>query len=209
MMLCVQLVPLFQDLSLDEQAKLEALLTHHHFHKGETVLAPNQPAPLIILEKGEVKVMQYLENGAERLQKVLKSGDYIGENWLFGQENESIFLEASKDSELCFMRAADFKQLLIQLPSLSYQLLKYTVEHANELIVRDSYLSLSRTEDRLYSYLSDLALAESSDTITLPLALKDLAAYLGTTPETISRMFAKLIKKEQVKKLDASRYQLL
>ena len=72
-----------------------------------------------------------------------------------------------------------------------------------------SYLSLSRTEDRLYSYLSDLALAEGNDTITLPLTLKDLAAYLGTTPETISRMFAKLIKKEQVKKLDASRYQLL
>ena len=72
-----------------------------------------------------------------------------------------------------------------------------------------AYLSLSRTEDRLCSYLSDLALAEGSDTITLPLALKDLDAYLGTTPETISRMFAKLIKKEQVKKRDASRYQLL
>ncbi|EOD02933.1 hypothetical protein IV58_GL001090 [Lactobacillus delbrueckii subsp. jakobsenii ZN7a-9 = DSM 26046] len=72
-----------------------------------------------------------------------------------------------------------------------------------------AYLSLSRTEDRLYSYLSDLALAKGSDTITLPLALKDLAAYLGTTPETISRMFAKLIKKEQVKKQHASRYQLL
>jgi len=43
--------------------------------------------------------------------------------------------------------------------------------------------------------------AGNSPVITLPMAKKDLASYLGTTPETISRKFTELEKQGLIEQL--------
>lgn len=48
-------------------------------------------------------------------------------------------------------------------------------------------MSMERVEERLADYLLGLAKAEGDDRITLPMRMMDIAEYLGTTPETLSR----------------------
>lgn len=207
--LCVQTVPLFKRLSESQQEQIEQLVRHEKVKKGELVLTPADPGQLIILESGQLKIVQFTETGAEKLYGIMEKGDYTGENWLFGATNQSLFLSASQDSNVCKLSKNDFHQLLVSLPELSYQLLRFTVEHNNQLLKQNAYLALGRVEERLLAYFNDLALQQKTQRITLTFNLKDLAAYLGTTPETISRKLAKLVKNKQMRKLGNLQYELL
>ena len=207
-MLCVQLVPVFQGLEYNQQLKIEQLVRRTHVQKQETVLMPGDPGQLIILERGQLKAVQYTDDGREKLQFFMNTGDYTGENWLFGEENTHTFLIATADSLVCHIAADDFNQLLVSLPDLSYQLLKSMVNHNNQLLQQNAYLAIGRIEARLLAYFNDLTIQQQSQTITLPFNLKDLASYLGTTPETISRKIAALVKTRQITKLSNLKYRI-
>ncbi|WP_253954087.1 Crp/Fnr family transcriptional regulator [Leuconostoc lactis] len=207
-MLCVQLVPVFQGLEYNQQLKIEQLVRRTHVQKQETVLMPGDPGQLIILERGQLKAVQYTDDGREKLQFFMNTGDYTGENWLFGEENTHTFLIATADSLVCHIAADDFNQLLVSLPDLSYQLLKSMVNHNNQLLQQNTYLAIGRIESRLLAYFNDLTIQQQSQTITLPFNLKDLAAYLGTTPETISRKIAALVESHQITKLSNLKYRI-
>lgn len=207
-MLCVQLVPIFQGLEYSQQLKIEQLVRRTHVQKQETVLMPGGPGQLIILERGQLKAVQYTDDGREKLRFFMNTGDYTGENWLFGEENTHTFLIATADSLVCHIAADDFNQLLVSLPDLSYQLLKSMVNHNNQLLQQNAYLAIGRIEARLLAYFNDLTIQQQSQTITLPFNLKDLAAYLGTTPETISRKIAALVEAHQITKLSNLKYRI-
>lgn len=207
-MLCVQLVPVFQGLEYNQQLKIEQLVRRTHVQKQETVLMPGDPGQLIILERGQLKAVQYTDDGREKLQFFMNTGDYTGGNWLFGEENTHTFLIATADSLVCHIAADDFNQLLVSLPDLSYQLLKSMVNHNNQLLQQNAYLAIGRIEARLLAYFNDLTIQQQSQTITLPFNLKDLAAYLGTTPETISRKIAALVESHQITKLSNLKYRI-
>lgn len=64
------------------------------------------------------------------------------------------------------------------------------------------FLTMEKIEERLATYLLDLAKAEESSQVKIPMKIKELAAFLGTTPETLSRKLkslerAQLIKREK------------
>ena len=207
-MLCVQLVPLFQTLGYNQQLKIEQLVRRTHVQKQALVLAPGDTDQLIILERGQLKAVRYTDDGHEKLQFYMNAGDYTGENWLFGETNVNTFLVATKDALVCRIAAKDFNQLLVNLPDLSYQLLKSTIKHTNQLLQQNAYLSIGRIGARLLAYFNDLSSQQQSQTVTLPFNLKDLAAYLGTTPETISRKITDLVKSQQITKLSNLKYRI-
>lgn len=207
-MLCVQLVPIFQGLAYNQQLKIEQLVCRTHAKKQELVLAPGDPDQLIILESGQLRAVHYTDDGHEKLHFLMNAGDYTCENWLFGEENTNTFLIDTTDSLVCRIAAKDFNQLLVSLPDLSYQLLKSMVNHNNQLLQQNAYLAIGRIEARLLAYFNDLTIQQQNQTITLPFNLKDLAAYLGTTPETISRKIATLVKTRQITKLSNLKYRI-
>lgn len=61
-------------------------------------------------------------------------------------------------------------------------------------------LALPKVEDRLLKYLQTYVDEIGKNNFTLSLKMKDLALYLGTTPETLSRKFALLEKQGQLKR---------
>ena len=61
-------------------------------------------------------------------------------------------------------------------------------------------LTLPKVKDRLLEYLQTYTDEIGKNNFTLPLKMKDLALYLGTTPETLSRKFALLEKQGQLKR---------
>lgn len=81
---CTSIVPLFNHLSEEEQDKIESLVIHRHFNKGETVWQPGDDPLLIIVASGSMKVYMIAGNGREQLLRLLTPGSYEGANALLG-----------------------------------------------------------------------------------------------------------------------------
>jgi cAMP-binding proteins - catabolite gene activator and regulatory subunit of cAMP-dependent protein kinases len=64
-------------------------------------------------------------------------------------------------------------------------------------------------ESRLANYLLETSAGLKSEAFTLPLKKKDIATYLGTTPETISRKLSTLEKQGLITKLSSSKIKIL
>lgn len=206
--LCVQFVPLFQKLKQADQEEIEKLINHVVVQKGEVVYAPNDSQQLIILESGRLKVENLMENGDAHFQAIMQSGDFMGENWLFGAENNNVFLTAEELSQVCRIDAEKFRSLLIDLPQLSYELTKHMVRQINEVNRQNYYLTIYKIKDRIMAYFMDLSAEQESYTIQLTLSLKDTASYLGTTPETLSRKIQELTHQNKFDRIGINQFVL-
>ncbi|PNY19846.1 Crp/Fnr family transcriptional regulator [Streptococcus parauberis] len=187
--MCVTLVPLFNHLSVEEQAEINKLAGHKHYQKNETIFQPGDDQ-LDIVARGSIKVYQLSANGKEQLLRVVEPGGYEGENQLFGIENETLFAEALEDTEICTISKQAFNQVMLKNPKIAIKLFELSAQKMVQLEKQSQLLSMERVEERLANYLLDLAKVTETDQVTLPMKMKDIAQFLGTTPETLSRKFS-------------------
>ena len=192
--LCVHLVPLFNALPTNDQMQIEELVHHQNYQKSELVMDPTSSNNLVIVAHGGARLYTLDENGRENVTQILKTGDYAGENWLFGEANINTYVEATENSEICLLNRNEFLALMKKKPELSIQLLEQNIIKVRAMHRQIQLLSLPKVEDRLLSYLQTYAKQVNKNSFTLPLKMKDLALYLGTTPETLSRKFVLLEK---------------
>ncbi|MBB6631691.1 Crp/Fnr family transcriptional regulator [Clostridium algidicarnis] len=193
--LCVSLVPLFNHLNIEDQKKINELVTHHLVEKGELVFSPDEEAQLIIVARGNMKVYQLSVTGKEQLLRVVEPGGYEGENQLFGADNNTLFGEALEQTEVCVLRQSDFQKLLLKYPQITLKLLEINAEKSLKLEQQTQFLVMEKVEERLATYLINLSKVKEENCVVLPMKMKELAAFLGTTPETLSRKF-KLLEKD-------------
>lgn len=186
---CVQLVPLFALLSESELAQVEQVVHHKTFEKGEAVISPFTVPQLAIVAHGTLKIYQLSSAGKEQLLRVIEPGGYAGEDALFGVVNENLYGETLQETKICFLRQQDFKNLLLKYPELSLKLLETTVRRAAEMQYQAQFLMMEDVESRIANYLLQLVKVVDSNSVMIPMKMKDLATFIGTTPETISRKF--------------------
>lgn len=206
--LCVTLVPLFNHLDLEDQNRIHQLVRHITYKKGETVISPYDDPQLVILAKGLLKVYQLSSSGKEQLLRVVEPGGYEGEDALFGVKNNNLFGEALQNTEICILKQSDFQKLLKDYPQLSIKLLTINAKKNAKVEEQTQFLTMERIEERLATYLLDLAKATESSQIKIPMKMKELAGFLGTTPETLSRKL-KSLEKDQLIKRDKQTIQIL
>lgn len=198
--LCVHLVPLFNALPTNDQMQIEELVRHQNYQKSELVMDPTSSNNLVIVAHGGARLYTLDENGRENVTQILETGDYAGENWLFGEVNTNTYVEATENSEICLLNRNAFLALMKKTPELSIQLLEQNIIKVRAMHRQIQLLSLPKVEDRLLSYLQTYAKQVNKNSFTLPLKMKDLALYLGTTPETLSRKFVLLEKQGTLKR---------
>lgn len=189
---CVSIVPLFNHLSGEDQEQIDRLVSHRHFHKGETIWQPGNDPLLIIVARGTLKVYMISSSGREQLLRILNPGDYEGVNTLLGAMAQDIFIDSITDTEVCLLRKKDFTALLSRTPQLALKLLELYAQRMADTENQTRFLTMENVETRLATYLQ----FSPSSHLTLPMKMKDLASYLGTTPETLSRKLHNLEDKE-------------
>ena len=206
--LCVSLVPLFNHLDIENQRLINQVAVHKTFEKGEQIMVPGGAESLAIVARGAMKVYQLSINGKEQLLRVVEPGGYEGENTIFGAINENLFVEALQKSEICMINKQDFQNLLVSFPQLSLKLLSLTASKITSLEQQSQFLMMERIEERLATYLVDLYKVSNNKQLTLPMKKKELAAFLGTTPETLSRKL-KFLSDEGYLKMNRNQIELL
>lgn len=190
--ICVSIVPLFNHLDFSDQKRIKERVISKHYDKGEVVFSPDSDDQLTIVSRGRMKIYRLSENGKERLLRVAEPGDYDGESSLFGVTNDNMFAEALEKTEVCFLRQSDFQALLKEYPDLSLKLLTINAQKSAQSELQTQLLWMEKIEQRIAFYLSNLSYELDLEAFELPMQMKDIANYLGTSPETLSRELKRL-----------------
>lgn len=185
--LCVQTVPLFAQLPLEQLTAIEALVKHKHFAQGETLYLPgSQTQALYIIHQGQVNIARGNASGREQLLRVIGPGEFAGDQALFAATPHTTSAVAVAPVTACVLYQQDFKQLLQTSPTLSFALLQEQATRITALEKQTTLLATASVAGRLAQYLLTQQNTVGAQ-FKLPLKKKDLAEYLGTTPETVSR----------------------
>ncbi|MFO7752770.1 MAG: Crp/Fnr family transcriptional regulator [Desulfobacteraceae bacterium] len=187
-------IPLFEGLDQDHVSRIESIAQIRTFKKDELIFSENDPADgFYIVEKGRVKIFKLSFDGKEQILHIYGPGNPFGEVPVFEGRSFPAFALAIQDSTLLFFPRKLFVQVLSDTPSLAMTMLGLLSRKLREFTVQIENLSLKEVPARLGSYILTLSVEQDNpDKVTLPLSKVQLANLIGTTPETLSRMFKKL-----------------
>lgn len=213
---CVRLVPVFSRLTAAQQAEVARYARPVSAGPGEVVVHAGDRSPrLFVVHIGKVKVARTSAAGHETILRVAGAGEVVGEtSFLTGAppENDAIAVEPSR---LCVFDHADLAGLLGRLPDIGVGMLRALAAKLTSAERMLAALTSADVGTRVAAYLLDCPTtwdAAGGVTVHLPLPKNQVAAHLGTTPETLSRRLAalerdgliRLLKGRDVAILDAA-----
>ena len=128
---------------------------------------------------------------------MFSEGDFFGEEDLFRDGIATYTVEALEDTKVCMLTKSEFRQILIDNPSISIKVISELGERINRL--EDALQSSgSRSVDtRISLLLIDFSKRYGEESLEgikvhLPLSREGLANYLGIARETISRKLGQM-----------------
>lgn len=196
---CVSLVPIFNHLEKKQMDEIMATVQSVSIKKGEMIYsAGEESTSLYIVNRGMVKVYRLSESGKEILLRVLNPGDFTGEYALFNKSTHETYAEAMKDTQLCVIQRSDLQKFLIQYPTISIKILSEFANRLDQTEKQTTQFATEKVETRIAFFLAEFADGEENLEFELPMNKKDIASYLGTTPETFSRKLTQLEERKLI-----------
>ncbi|MGQ9872832.1 Crp/Fnr family transcriptional regulator [Leptodesmis sp.] len=147
-----------------------------------------------MVRSGRVKVFKLSSDGKEQILHIFSEREHFAEVPVLDGQSFPASALAIEASEVLFFPRQPFLQLLQEQPSLTINLLKSFARHLRRFSNLVDNLALREVPARLANYLLSLSeQTNQAETVELDLSKGQLAAKLGTIPETLSRVFAKLM----------------
>ena len=194
---CVSRVPVFAGLSANDQQRVAGLARPTRLKAGEVAYsADDELSQLIVLHTGRLKIFRLSADGSEQLIRVLGPGEFTGETSVFTGQRPDDYATALDECQLCVIRHDDLEALIRKHPEIGLRMLATVSERLSDTEHRLNSLTSRDVESRLADYLLGLPSTWRGRvaTVTLPLAKKDVASLLDTSPESLSRALKSLAK---------------
>lgn len=196
---------LFRSFS-DEQAKrFNCIFCPTHYHRNQILFFEGGAAHhLFALNAGLVKLVKSLENGKERITRILFPGG------LFGLEalNEAAYPLTAvvlQDSEICSVPREQFFAFLRSNPDISLDMIRLLVSEISEARTQMTSMSFKDARMRVATFILSMISpiegnSSNSCSLTLPLTSQEIAEILELSPETVSRTWHTLREEGLIKK---------
>lgn len=165
--------------------------------KKEILFAQGDPGEgCFVVVTGQVKIYKMSSEGKEVIFRICRPGDLFAQVTLFSEGCYPASAQALSDCELLLFPRATFLELIGKEPQLALSMLGSLSMRMRQLTTQIEGLALKEVPGRLATYLIYLHEKQGSpDAVVLESSKGQLAAILGTTPETLSRIFANMTER--------------
>lgn len=193
-------IPIFQGLSEEELQEVRHIAVDKFYGKGRTIfLEGDDGNGFYVVADGKVKIFKVSMDGKEQILHIYGPGHPFGEVPVFSGKKFPANAQALVKSHLLFFPRPAFIDLISKNPSLSLNMLAMLSMRLRQFTVQVENLSLKEVPGRLASYLLYLSNEQGSEfLVSLPVSKGQLASLLGTIPETLSRILAKMSGKQLI-----------
>ena len=187
---CIELVPIFSNLTKEEMFEIAMITSEKSLEKGESIYhAGDRHDSLYVIHKGRVKITRFSESGKEQILRILGPGQFMGELTLFSKELTKDNAVAMEKTIMCKIDSQDLKGLMSRFPSIALKILEELSQRLEkaETLVED--ISLSSVEKRIAKSIVDM---EKDGLVQLHMTKGDWASHLGMSQESLSRKLRQL-----------------
>jgi CRP/FNR family transcriptional regulator len=187
-------IPLFHGLPSEQLEAVVTAMADQTFDRGQTIFSEDEPAAgFYVVESGKVKIFKLSAEGKEQILHIMNPGESFGEVPMFSGGRFPAHAETLYKSRIFFFPRAAFLELIKGDPSLAMNMLAELSRRLRQLTGLVEELSLKEVPGRLAAYLLMLS-GRSGDAkaVELDIPKGQLANLLGTIPETLSRILARL-----------------
>jgi CRP/FNR family transcriptional regulator len=195
--LCSFKSPAAESLSDLELEKLESNCAQITFKKGDVIFREGTLATNIAyLKSGLVKV--HMKGPAsDKILRLTKAPAYLGLPTTFGDKVNHYSATALTDVQICFISLDTFREFIFQNGSFAYEIILDLCK--NELADYQRYANMSQKQ--LPGRLAEILLCMShevfkSKKFELPLGISELADFISTSRESVSRQLSEFAKEE-------------
>ena len=204
-------IPLFQGLPPQHLGDLATIAVGQEVRRGKVIFSEGEEgAGFYVLLEGRVKIYKLSSEGKEQILHIFSPGEPFGEVPVFAGENFPAYAQAMEDSRVFFFPRKSFVQLVRKNPSLALNMMAVLSRRLRRFTALVEDLSLKEVPGRLAAYLLYLSEGQAgADKLKLDISKNQTASLLGTIPETLSRIFAKMTREGFIKRSGQRRIQIL
>lgn len=185
-------IVLFAGLSRDQHEAIGRIAVRCSFRKGERIFSEgDEGTGFYALLSGRVKIFKVSSEGKEQILHLFGPGESFGEVSVFTGQGFPADAAAVLSSAALFFPRAAFSALIRQDPALALNMMAQLSRRLRYFAGLVEDLSLTEVPGRLAKYLLYLS-GRDRGAVELDIPKGQLAALLGTIPETLSRILAKM-----------------
>ncbi len=185
---------LFNGLPPEQLDHIVGIVMVKNFGRGETIFFEGDIGNgFYIVETGKIKVYKMSLSGKEQILHIFGPGEPFGEVPVFNGRPFPATAESLVKSVVLFFSREKFMALVHEMPSIALNMLAVLSMRLRRFATQIENLSLKEVPERLAGYLLYLMEEQNAhEMVELEISKGQLASLLGTIPETLSRIFAKM-----------------
>jgi CRP/FNR family transcriptional regulator, anaerobic regulatory protein len=185
------------------------------FRAGETIIGELDEIDFVgHVVAGVLRLEKMLLDGRQQIVGLLFPGNMFGRPFA---RSSAVSIEAASDVTLCCRDKASFESLVSRYPELEHRMLLGLMR---ELDMSQEWLLLLGRQtvlERVAAFLvilwnggkASAPMSRVKPRVTVPISRKDVAAYLGTTVETISRSVQELARGRVIRIINPQDFEIL
>jgi CRP/FNR family transcriptional regulator, dissimilatory nitrate respiration regulator len=185
---------LFGGLPTRQLEDIAGIAVEKTFERGETIFFEGDKGiGFFMVGEGRVKIYKVSTAGKEHILHIFGEGEPFGEVPVFYGQPFPASAEALVKTRTIFFPRDRFILLIEANPSIALNMLAVLSMRLRRFASQIESLSLKEVPARLANYLIYLSKEQgNNDVLELDISKGQLASLLGTIPETLSRIFAKM-----------------
>jgi CRP/FNR family transcriptional regulator len=188
----------FCRLSEEAQAAFVALKVTHLYPKGSTLFFEGQdPEGVYVLCSGRVKLSACSQGGKAMIFRVAEAGEVLGLSACTSDVEHEATAEVLENCQVNFVRKPDFLRFLLRYNEAAVKALRQLSRNYHKVHAQVRSLGLSASAaDKLANLILEWCDSDPSHNgharIHLLYTHEELAEMIGTSRETVTRIFAHL-----------------